>query len=72
MTRDVLAAAIMASSARARRKTCSHCAGFCPSCVLYLYDVFLDSALQWDELAERYALTAFVRSQVELDQHMLR
>lgn len=69
---DVLAAAIMASSARARSKTCSHSTGFCPSCVLYLYDVFLDSALQWEELAERYELTEFVNSQVELDQHTQR
>lgn len=63
---DLLAAAIIASPARARRKTCSHSTTFCASCVMYLYNAFLDSAFQWEELAERYGLTEFVRSQVEL------
>jgi hypothetical protein len=63
---DLLAAAIMASPTRARFKTCSHSTAFCASCVMYLYDVFLDSAFQWEELAERYELTEFVKSQLEL------
>jgi hypothetical protein len=58
---DILAAAIMASPTRARRKTCSHDAGLCARCVMYLYDVFLDSAFQWEELSERYMLTELTR-----------
>jgi hypothetical protein len=62
----LLAAAILASPTRARFKTCSHSAGLCARCIMYFYDVFLDSALEWEQLVEQYELTEFVRSQVEL------
>jgi hypothetical protein len=57
---DLMAAAIMAFPSRARFKTCSHGANSCARCVMYIYDFFLDSALEWEDLAERFEITAML------------